>query len=1311
MDSVFMIFFLICEAMINSNNLTEKSLQNKRINEINHNEKASKRILHSTNINIRENCAGTSNGNAYIYDDDNYNYYKKLWINCISVNGNVELINVTNVNGTINYLSSLIEIKGYLSIRFVNVLRINLSNLVAIRGNYLYDSNAIYVSNSGYNSLMVNRKRMIITMPKILYIGGNVKVSDSMIGHWEHKIGWTSLLSKKSENFFSDQIDDPTFNIVSIKDNESINIVNKNLKQSEKCHEKCKEINYCWGDLEHDCFKSTTKCKLCPGICMNNGTCCSDECIGGCTGTSAKDCFLCKNVSFNNICTSQCPSHEITQYGESVDNPIGKYYLLYSSVCVLTCPHNMVHYKTNCVRTCPKSTTNVDGVCLNCSIDKSNNLPLCEKSCDGNGEYDSMHYDNLPKYENCTVITKNIVITSDGIKKLSSGVVVLKDEEITTELFKPLENIKIISGYLYIHLQLFGKYKSIRFLQNLQSIYGHSTILRNCSIYIVRTNLESLGMKSLKKIHQGNVCIYQNPNLCFIETIDWRSMLMTNGMVYLNNNISTSKCKRLHQVCYHECDSKGCFGKTSDQCLKCKNYITPIGECTINCENYMNYYTPTDGTMCGKCNSECKDGRGCTGGSNTQCKICKNVKYQNECIQKCSTNTFPTAIGSETICQHCHTYCKNGCTGLKYCKPCHNTCKSCNGQSMFNCTRCKYFYTVKNEETAVVYTSISKIESNNSRVNCSTFCKGKSFKSNNFKFCINDTTIIIWSSKDVGSITSSIVVLFLVAITIGLIFFYIKRKKRKKRKKMFTMELDDKKVIKKLLSTSKSSNEGGVADMTKLRVITENELEMGQKIGTGAFGTVYQCIWKPKNEKIRIPVAAKVLQNSDDIPQTIDEIHIMASVRHNYVLSLLGVLIREQVILITQLMSTGCLLNFLKKKRDSINAEILIKWAIQISDGMNYLHSKNIIHRDLAARNILLHNTGKICITDFGLSKLMASRPVRRQESAPEPKRSKSLRKLPKFLSFRKTPDNRRNYSNNHSDSVSEGIIQAEEKERLPIRWLAPESLKKGEFSQKSDVWSFGVTIWEMLTFGKIPYNEMKPKQIYSRLNLGERLPQPDIASLDVYLIMIRCWITDAQSRPPFTFLKECFEDMQNDPTKFLRIEVDTKIDFFSPENIDDDVMEADDYMALLINQVKPKKPLRNNKNVKLDTLEKALDDKITRDATKNESDKKSYRYMTSPFDTKPSLSTINTSPSLKCHVKSQNEVFKPNANDMNMISLSNPNLNDELSNYSHKDYDIVYLEPQNNCDSNQLLDKSNKSDSNNSQNSDTSDNEYLLPM
>ncbi|XP_072546133.1 tyrosine-protein kinase Lck isoform X2 [Salminus brasiliensis] len=175
----------------------------------------------------------------------------------------------------------------------------------------------------------------------------------------------------------------------------------------------------------------------------------------------------------------------------------------------------------------------------------------------------------------------------------------------------------------------------------------------------------------------------------------------------------------------------------------------------------------------------------------------------------------------------------------------------------------------------------------------------------------------------------------------------------------------------------------------------------------------------------------------------------------------------------------GSLVDFLKTPEgSSLNINTLIDMASQVADGMAYIEHKNYIHRDLRAANILVSEALICKIADFGLARLIENDEYTAREGA-----------------------------------------------KFPIKWTAPEAINYGTFSIKSDVWSFGILLTEIVTFGRIPYPGMTNPEVIQNLENGYRMPRPDDCPEDLYSIMCACWTENPENRPTFEYLRGVLED------------------------------------------------------------------------------------------------------------------------------------------------------------------------------------------
>uniref|UniRef100_A0AAX7U8J7 Receptor protein-tyrosine kinase n=1 Tax=Astatotilapia calliptera TaxID=8154 RepID=A0AAX7U8J7_ASTCA len=364
--------------------------------------------------------------------------------------------------------------------------------------------------------------------------------------------------------------------------------------------------------------------------------------------------------------------------------------------------------------------------------------------------------------------------------------------------------------------------------------------------------------------------------------------------------------------------------------------------------------------------------------------------------------------------------------------------------------------------------------------------------------------------------------LFIIVILALSVAVYVRRKSIKKKR-----------ALRRFLETElvePLTPSGTAPNQAQLRILKETELKRVKILGSGAFGTVYKGIWVPEGETVKIPVAIKILNETTGPKANVefmDEALIMASMEHPHLVRLLGVCLSPTIQLVTQLMPHGCLLDYVHEHKDNIGSQLLLNWCVQIAKGMMYLEERRLVHRDLAARNVLVKSPNHIKITDFGLARLL---------------------------------------DGDEKEYNADGG-------KMPIKWMALECIHYRKFTHQSDVWSYGVTIWELMTFGGKPYDGIPTREIPDILEKGERLPQPPICTIDVYMVMVKCWMIDADSRPKFKELAAEFCRMARDPQRYLVIQGDDRMKLPSPNDskffqslLDeedlDDLMDAEEYLV-----------------------------------------------------------------------------------------------------------------------------------------------------
>ncbi|XP_067997518.1 tyrosine-protein kinase ABL2 isoform X3 [Melanerpes formicivorus] len=273
----------------------------------------------------------------------------------------------------------------------------------------------------------------------------------------------------------------------------------------------------------------------------------------------------------------------------------------------------------------------------------------------------------------------------------------------------------------------------------------------------------------------------------------------------------------------------------------------------------------------------------------------------------------------------------------------------------------------------------------------------------------------------------------------------------------------------------------GVSPIHDKWEMERTDITMKHKLGGGQYGEVYVGVWKRYN----LTVAVKTLkEDTMEVEEFLKEAAVMKEIKHPNLVQLLGVCTLEPPFyIVTEYMPFGNLLDYLREcNREEVSAVVLLYMATQISSAMEYLEKKNFIHRDLAARNCLVGENHVVKVADFGLSRLMTGDTYTAHAGA-----------------------------------------------KFPIKWTAPESLAYNTFSIKSDVWAFGVLLWEIATYGMSPYPGIDLSQVYDLLEKGYRMEQPEGCPPKVYELMRACWKWNPPDRPSFAETHQAFETMFHD--------------------------------------------------------------------------------------------------------------------------------------------------------------------------------------
>ncbi|XP_067121910.1 tyrosine kinase receptor Cad96Ca-like [Centruroides vittatus] len=279
-----------------------------------------------------------------------------------------------------------------------------------------------------------------------------------------------------------------------------------------------------------------------------------------------------------------------------------------------------------------------------------------------------------------------------------------------------------------------------------------------------------------------------------------------------------------------------------------------------------------------------------------------------------------------------------------------------------------------------------------------------------------------------------------------------------------------------------------------------HNLDLLEILGEGNFGVVWKAeavnICESRHTAIVAVKTVKENAQYKERQELLRELSIMQRFDHHpNVVKLLGCCTEtEPYFLIMEFVKNGKLQSFLREHRNkrkyynsngtshNLTSRDLTMFAYQVALGMEYISSVGVIHRDLAARNILVDHNNNCKVADFGLSR--------------------------------------------YFEDGDCSIYEQKTKGALPIRWMAPESLHMSVFTTKSDVWAFGILLWEIVTLGSTPYPGMSAREVIHHVQRGNTMECPDHCQSELYSVMCACWITNPNCRPTFTVLCKRLENL-----------------------------------------------------------------------------------------------------------------------------------------------------------------------------------------
>ncbi|XP_054473898.1 receptor tyrosine-protein kinase erbB-3a [Anoplopoma fimbria] len=486
---------------------------------------------------------------------------------------------------------------------------------------------------------------------------------------------------------------------------------------------------------------------------------------------------------------------------------------------------------------------------------------------------------------------------------------------------------------------------------------------------------------------------------------------------------------------------------------------------------------------------------GCWGPGPNQCLFCKRYSRGGTCVPDCMFLTgerreFATQSGE---CMPCHPECKvqegkQTCTG-----PGADQCVACASlQDGPHCVSLCPEGVMGGEEVIFKYPN-KQGSCEPCHINCTQGCYGPGIGD-----CLGFSRYI--SGQLTTAIVLGVIALLFASFSVFVLTVLYRRGLAIRRKRAMRRYMESGESFEPLDPGEKGAK-------VHARILKTTELRQIKLLGNGVFGSVHKGIWIPAGDTVKLPVAIKTIHDRTK-RQTFHELtdHMMTigSMNHVNVVRTLGICPGASLQLVTQLSSQGSLLEHVRNSKNKLSPQRLLNWCVQIAKGMYYLEDNRMVHRNLAARNVLLKNNYTAQISDYGIADLLY-------------------------------PDDKKYFYN---------------EVKTPIKWMALESILFRRYTHQSDVWSYGVTVWEMMSSGAEPYTSMRPQDVPDLLEKGERLSQPQICTIDVYMVMVKCWMIDENVRPTFKELANEFTRMARDPPRYLVIKEDCNQQDSAPDEL-----------------------------------------------------------------------------------------------------------------------------------------------------------------